>query len=257
MASSITAPRSGIVFDIREFTVHDGPGIRTTVFMKGCRLRCNWCHNPEGLSFEPQWLESPAGRRLAGATYRSHELAELLNRQAPVLRSHGGVTFSGGEPLAQAAFVSEVIDQLDHLHVTLETSGWADDSDFCLVAKKSDLVLFDLKLIDPDEHRKWTGQDNAPILRHLQMLGEMQTPCIVRVPLIPGVTDTEANLRAIAATARGLPGLQQVELLPYHQTAGAKYTASGLLWQPAFDETQPVNADTSIFEASDIPVRLY
>src|SRR5512138_3457869 len=100
MAEAMT----GVVFDIRELTVHDGPGIRTTVFLKGCPLRCAWCHNPEGLSPAPQILRSAAGERLAGRSYTSAELARLLNRQAPLLRDHGGVTFSGGEPLMQAAF---------------------------------------------------------------------------------------------------------------------------------------------------------
>ena len=107
----------GIVFDITEFAVHDGPGLRTTVFLKGCPLRCAWCHNPEGLSAEPQVLRSAGGSRLAGRVYEAEELAELLRRQAPLLHgSGGGVTFSGGEPLAQAAFVAEVIDRLDHMN---------------------------------------------------------------------------------------------------------------------------------------------
>src|SRR5512147_2306707 len=104
---------SGTVFDIKEFTVHDGPGLRTTVFMKGCPLACMWCHNPEGQSLKPQVMISPAGRRLAGAEYTPSELAALLNRQAPIFRANeGGVTFSGGEPLMQARFVADVIDLL-------------------------------------------------------------------------------------------------------------------------------------------------
>jgi pyruvate formate lyase activating enzyme len=249
--------RTGVVFDIREFTVHDGPGIRTTVFLKGCPLRCAWCHNPEGLSFEPQWLESASGKRLVGIQYHSDELADRLNRQAPVLRPHGGVTFSGGEPLAQAAFLIEVIDRLDRLHVTLDTSGWADASVFRQVVERVDLVLLDLKLIDSAAHRQWTGQGNAPILKNLQALREMQKPCIVRVPLIPGVTDTDANLQAIAATVRDMPSLLQVDLLPYHRTAGGKYAACGLSWQPAFDESQSPNANVTPFQGYGISVQSY
>src|SRR5512136_1247357 len=102
---------NGIVFDIREFAVHDGPGIRTTVFLKGCPLACQWCHNPEGQSRQPQAMQGPTGVRIAGVEYSPEALADLLNRQAAILRDNeGGVTFSGGEPLMQAAFVAEVID---------------------------------------------------------------------------------------------------------------------------------------------------
>ena len=122
---------SGIVFDIKEFTVHDGPGIRTTVFMKGCPLSCTWCHNPEGQSSVPQVLKSPIGDRLAGNGFTSQELAALLNRQAFVLQANeGGVTFSGGEPLRQADFLGEVIDQLKGLHILLDTSGYGEESKF-------------------------------------------------------------------------------------------------------------------------------
>src|SRR5512136_2664887 len=113
----MAAAMTGVVFDIRELTVHDGPGLRTTVFMKGCPLRCAWCHNPEGLSPAPQVMRSATGERLAGRSHTSAELASLLNRQAPLLRDNGGVTFSGGEPLMQAAFVADTIARLEDLHV--------------------------------------------------------------------------------------------------------------------------------------------
>src|SRR6202795_1912563 len=107
---------AGIVFDLREFTVHDGPGLRTTVFMKGCPLRCAWCHNPESLSPCPETIRSANGDRLVGKTYTPDSLALILNRQSSILcRGGGGVTFSGGEPLSQADFVSEVINRLGEM----------------------------------------------------------------------------------------------------------------------------------------------
>jgi pyruvate formate lyase activating enzyme len=110
-----------MVFDIKEFAVHDGPGIRTTVFLKGCPLRCRWCHNPEGQSPLPEIMLSPMGKRRIGKEYTSAELAEILNRQADILRSaEGGVTFSGGEPLMQSEFVLEVISRIERLHVILD-----------------------------------------------------------------------------------------------------------------------------------------
>jgi len=139
---------SGIVFDIKEFAVHDGPGIRTTVFLKGCPLRCSWCHNPEGISPEPQVIRGPPGERVAGREYTSEELAAILNGQADILRANeGGITFSGGEPLLQARYVAEVIDALDGVHVLLDTSGYGSEQDFRLLARRSDLVYYDLKLV--------------------------------------------------------------------------------------------------------------
>ena len=162
---------SGVVFDIREFTVHDGPGIRTTVFLKGCPLSCTWCHNPEGLDPRPEVMCSSAGERVVGRSYEATELAQLLQRQADVLAAaEGGVTFSGGEPLMQARFVAEVIDLLPGVHVVLDTSGYGSERSFVALARRSDLIYFDLKLVDPAAHRRWTGRDNGPILRNLARL---------------------------------------------------------------------------------------
>jgi pyruvate formate lyase activating enzyme len=247
---------TGIVFDIRELTVHDGPGIRTTVFLKGCPLRCAWCHNPEGLSPAPQVLRSAAGQRRVGKVYTSAELAGMLNRQGPLLRDNGGITFSGGEPLMQATFVADTIDRLEGLHVTLGTSGYAAEEDFRKVARRCDLVLFDLKLADPDAHRRWTGVDNGPILRNLGSLAGLGTPFIIRVPLVPGVTDTEENLGAIARRVSTLPGPPRVELLPYNRAAGGKYAACGLEWRPSFDETSAVQARLGPFAELNVEASL-
>lgn len=249
--------QTGIVFDLREFTIHDGPGLRTSVFLKGCPLRCAWCHNPEGMSSEPQLLRTPSGTRTCGQRYTSTELATLLNRQADLLRAgEGGVTFSGGEPLSQAAFVAEVIDQLHEIHVVLDTSGFGDETSFQRLAERVDLVYFDLKLMDPVLHRRYTGQDNRPVLRNLDHLATTATPCVIRVPLIPGVTDTEANLEAIARAAARVPGLVRVDLLPYNRAAGGKYHACAMEFAPPWDETQPVHAPTGLFEAAGVPVKV-
>lgn len=241
------ASRTGVVFDIRELTIHDGPGLRTTVFLKGCPLRCAWCHNPEGMSPEPQVLRTATGERTAGRSYTAMELAHILNRQAPLLVD-GGVSFSGGEPLMQAAFLAEVIDRLQGLHVVLGTSGQAAEEDFRSVAARCDLVLFDLKLIDPEAHRRWTGTDNRAILRNLAVLAELGKPFCIRVPLVPGVTDTLANLRAIARLLRTLPAPPRVELLPYNSAAGGKYKACGLDWHPDYPEHERVRTDLQPFD---------
>jgi pyruvate formate lyase activating enzyme len=250
-------PQTGIVFDIKEFSLHDGPGIRTTVFMKGCRLACMWCHNPEGLSFQPEWVTGPTGTRLAGKEYTPDALAGLLNRQGVILRANeGGVTFSGGEPLAQAAFVSAVIERLEGLHLVLDTSGYGAPEDFELLMRKVDLVYFDVKIVDPALHRRYTARSNRTILRNLEAVSGSGTPFVIRVPLIPGVTDTKANLCAIAELAGALPGLVRVDLLPYNRAAGAKYPGVGRQFAPDYDEAIPVNANTGPFEEAGLKVRV-
>ncbi len=248
---------TGIVFDIREFTVHDGPGIRTSVFMKGCPLSCSWCHNPEGRSRQPQIMRSPVGERVAGKEHTAVELAELLNKQADILKANeGGVTFSGGEPLLQSEFVAQVIDLLDDVHVLLDTSGYASEEDFRRVVERSNLIFFDLKLIDRAAHRRYTGVDNDPILHNLRVMSRMGVPFVIRVPLVPGVTDTDLNLAAIADTVRGLPGLVRVDLLPYNRAAGAKYESVGMEFKPDYDETRELNVNTAIFQRANVPVRV-
>ena len=246
---------NGIVFDIREFTVHDGPGIRTTVFLKGCPLACMWCQNPEGLSRKPQVMQGPAGSRLVGTNYSPEELAGLLNPQAAILKANeGGITFSGGEPLLQACFVAEVIDLLDDLHIVLDTSGYGHEQDFRMLLERVDLVYYDLKLIDSQAHHHYTGSSNKQILHNLQILSESNTPFVIRVPLVPRVTDTYDNLSAIAQIAQTLPSLLYVNLLPYNQAAGAKYGPVGRQFHPDYDETRPVNIQTDCFDQLGIKV---
>jgi pyruvate formate lyase activating enzyme len=248
---------SGIIFDIKEFAIHDGPGIRTTVFLKGCPMSCMWCHNPEGQSRQPQVICSPTGERIAGKEYKATELAALLNQQAGILRANeGGFTFSGGEPLLQADFVAEVIDLLDDVHVLLDTSGYGKEQDFCCLVDRSDLVFFDLKLIDSKAHQQYTGCDNALILRNLQLLNEMGKPFVVRVPLVPGVTDTDQNLADIVQTVHGLSGLLEVDLLPYNKAAGSKYQYAGMEFKPDYEESGELNLNTLLFEQAGIKVNV-
>jgi pyruvate formate lyase activating enzyme len=248
---------TGIIFDIKEFAVHDGPGMRTTVFLKGCPLACQWCHNPEGQSRRPQVITGLAGDRLAGVEYSPEALAALLNRHGPILRGgEGGVTFSGGEPLMQAPFLAEVAALLDDLHLLLDTSGSAPEEDLRRVLVWMDLVYFDLKIVDPALHRRYTGQSNERILSNLRVVSASGVPFVVRIPLVPGVTDTPENLAALAKTICGLPGLARVDLLPYNRAAGAKYEAAEKRFQPEYDENRPVNADCGMFERMGLKVRV-
>ncbi len=198
---------------------------------------------------QPQIIRSPAGERLAGQEYSPMELAALLNQQADILNANeGGVTFSGGEPLFQAEFVAEVIDRLHDMHVLLDTSGYGDERDFRMLLEMSDLVYFDLKLVDPELHQHYTGSSNEPILNNLGVLSASGKRFVIRVPLVPGVTDTDENLGSIAYLVRGLPGLIRVDLLPYNYAAGAKYPTVGMVFKPEYDETRPLNLNVALFE---------
>ncbi len=181
----------------------------------------------------------------------------LLNQQAAILRANeGGVTFSGGEPLLQAAFLVEVIALLEDVHILLDTSGYGQEQDFRRLVDRSDLVFFDLKLIDGAAHRHYTGCDNDLILSNLHLLDQMGKPFVVRVPLVPGVTDTDQNLAAIAQTLHGMHSLLRVDLLPYNQAAGAKYEYAGMQFKPAYDESRELNLNTAHFEQAGIKVAI-
>jgi pyruvate formate lyase activating enzyme len=248
---------SGTVFDINEFAIHDGPGIRTTVFLKGCPMSCIWCHNPEGQSRQPQVIHGPTGERISGKEYSPIELATLLNQQVDILRANeGGITFSGGEPLMQADFVIEVIELLDDVHILLDTSGYGQARDFLRLVNRSDLVYFDLKLIDNKAHHHYTGCENDLILSNLRLLDELGKPFVARIPLVPGLTDSNQNLAGIAQSLHGMSGLLQVELLPYNKAAGSKYQYAGMEFKPEYDESQELNLNTALFEQAGIKVTI-
>ncbi len=236
----------GIVFSIEEFAINDGPGIRTAVFLKGCPLRCAWCHNPEGQSFRSEPMRKKDRTEVCGVEMEADELARRVLRGRDLFdQSGGGVTFTGGEPTAQGPFLLELLALLAGVHRAVETCGHTPEPLFRQVLDATDLMLFDVKMTDPERHRYYTGVDNALILRNLATLKESGKPFIVRVPLIPGVNDSAEDMRATAALLQDAPGLQRVELLRYHKTAGAKYPMVGRRYEPPFD----VNATPAVHDA--------
>jgi len=262
------APR-GRIFNIQRCSVHDGPGVRTTVFFKGCPLSCTWCHNPEGIEEAPVLMiredrclgcracsevcpipglgAAPAGeawdsdacircgvcveacpsdaRQLAGREYGVVELVDILERDRVFFDvSGGGVTFSGGEPLAQAGFLIKCLRECHRrgLRTAVDTCGLAPRDLLLEVAELSDLVLYDLKHMDSDRHRAETGAGNQVILDNLQVLSESGVDIWVRVPLIPGFNDDRDNIERTATFLEGLPHSHRVCLLPYHTLGAAK-----------------------------------
>jgi pyruvate formate lyase activating enzyme len=236
----------GLVFDIAEASIHDGPGLRITVFLKGCPLRCRWCHSPEGQSPAPELLTFPGGQRLAGEVWSPRKLAEYLLDKKDLL---DGVTFSGGEPLSQADFLLEVLDLTKNaLPSIIDTSCHGDYQKLKTLAEKAESLHVGLKVLDNEKARHWTGQGSALILENIRRLDkECATPYCFRLPLIPNVTDSEENLTAVANLAKELKNLTSVDFLPYNPASGGKYAACGRAFDPGFDENAPTLLDLAAF----------
>ena len=228
---------NSLVFDIRRYTIHDGPGIRTTVFFKGCPLRCQWCHNPES---QEVGVEHFTMRRILDGKAIESQLAvgswqsavnlmkEIKKDEIFYLESGGGVTFSGGEPLMQADALKEilVLCKENGYHTAVDTSGHAEPAALKKVLNMTDLWLFDLKLMDDVKHVEFTGVSNDLALKNLEILAGAGKDMIIRFPLIPGITDDHENLEEIAALMKRL-GLKKINILPYHAIAKEKYRRMG------------------------------
>lgn len=258
------------VFDIQRFALHDGPGIRTTVFLKGCPLDCLWCHNPESKKSKPQlgFLEkncSCCGKcvntcehdvhiisandrhhlqyqnciqcgicintcpnhalKIFGQQMTSEEIIKIVEKDRDFYeRSGGGITVSGGEPMMQFEALRQLLQQAKEigLHVCLDTSGQADTKKYEEIAKYVDIFLFDYKLTDPEEHKRYTGVANTLILHNLERLCQKGSQIYLRCPIIPGINDNESHYRAIGKLSRQYNNIQQINLMTYHDMAKGK-----------------------------------
>ena len=260
----------GLIFDIRHFSVHDGPGIRTTVFLKGCPLRCVWCHNPESQKYEPEKVQRTT--KLDGKEYNSsetigsymtaEEVFDQVKTHIPIFdESGGGVTFSGGEPLMQRKFLLNTLKlcRANDIHTAVDTCGFALHEVFNLILPYTNLFLFDLKLISPQKHESYTGQPNHVIFKNLFLLELNNAPTIIRIPLIPGITDDQTNLEAIKSVLKPLRCVKRVDLLPYHHMAKDKYRRMNLPYK--LEDLKSYTANQlgeikSFFNDIDIPVTI-
>ena len=243
----------GTIFNIQRFCVNDGPGIRTTVFLKGCPLSCVWCHNPESQRFEPEILFykdkcTGCGRckcvtaadrdfvcfngakEICGKTVSANEVtAEVLKDKPFYKNSGGGVTLSGGEPLAQYDFSLELLKKAKEngIHTAIETCGYAEKSKILEIAKYVDLFLFDCKETDPELHKEYTGFDNKIILENLKALSDAGSKIILRCPIIPGFNDRAEHFKGISETTEKFIGIEHIEVEPFHPLGESKYSALG------------------------------
>jgi pyruvate formate lyase activating enzyme len=267
--------KTGIIFDIKKYAIHDGPGIRTTVFFKGCPLTCGWCHNPEGLKAEKQRMYqvdrcigceecvhacpedavtlAEAGivsdqnrcircgtcaatcpsqaMEFAGSEMTADQVMARITKDVLFYdESGGGVTFSGGEPLMQADFLCDLLDACGDLniHRTVDTTGYADAEVIARVARRTDLFLYDLKHMDSDRHRKYTGVSNRRILDNLKFLCAQSAGIQIRMPVIPGFNDDKKNIERTGAFLAAHHPLGKVNLLPLHLNGCAKNKRLGM-----------------------------
>lgn len=235
---------NGIVADIQRCSIHDGPGLRTTVFLKGCQLKCRWCHNPETIALQPQQMYYPekcigcgqcdkgcfSGARVtAGAEITIDDVLKQVEQDMPYYGEDGGVTISGGEPLCQKDFTIALIEacRAKGIKVGMESNLCFPTGIVRPVLERLDLLMADLKLWDPDEHKRWTGMPNGLVKENLWQAAELKLPVILRTPVIPGVNDRDEAIGRIAEFASTLPTLKYYELLAYHPLGVDKARALG------------------------------
>ena len=232
---------TGLIVDVQRASLHDGPGLRTTVFFKGCPLHCAWCHNPESIALEKQMLFYPekcigcghcregcfAGARVpCGREVTAEALLDEILQDKPFYRDEGGVTFSGGEPLMQRDFLRCMIAlcRENGVRTAIETSLFFYDED---ILSQLDLIMADLKIWDEDKHRSYCGGSARAIREHFLKAAQLGVPIIARTPIIPGINDDEEELQCIARFLAPLKAVQAYELLSYHPLGLEKARALG------------------------------
>jgi len=262
------ADMQGMIFDVQRFSVHDGPGIRTTVFFKGCPLRCQWCHNPEGLHAKAQLqyrkelcigcglcgkreTEADAARCPSGAltvcgkSITAQEIIREVMKDSAFYGAEGGVTLSGGECLLQPDFAAEILRLAKENGITtaVDTCGYVPWEAFEKVMDACDLFLYDIKTMDRDRHKKYTGVYPELIHENLIRLSQIDKPVWIRVPVIPGVNDSQEDILEIAHFLKPLRNIRNITLIPYHTLGRSKYETLGLVCAYNAEPVSPARAE--------------
>lgn len=295
-----------MIFDIKRFSINDGPGIRTTIFFKGCQLNCLWCHNPESKSFYKQimFLSNRCGEckdiciinceskaisrvenkiiineqcnlcfkceelckfdavKIVGKEYSVNELfVEIIKDRIFYDSSDGGVTFSGGEPLSQIIFLTEILKKCkeNEIHTAIDTSGYSLYESFVSIMDYCDLFLYDLKIINDQNHIKYTGVSNKIILSNLEKLYSVAKEIIIRIPLIDQITSTKENIFEIIEYLQNFPLIKKISLLNYHKSGLHKFENNAI--SNKLKDIQPLNTDEllgiqSVFEKNNFIVSI-
>jgi pyruvate formate lyase activating enzyme len=238
-----------LIFDIKHFAIHDGPGIRTTVFFKGCPLSCPWCHNPESRSENVEYYEhidkvgskSFTTEKSIGKYYSINELMDEVNKDLVFYtESNGGITCSGGEPLAQYDFLGRFLNKCydQGIHTALDTSGYADMEVFRKIAPVVNLFLFDIKHMENEIHKRYTGVDIDVILKNFDWLIDSGYETIARIPIIPNINADLKNIERLIdyLENRKCDNFNEVHLLPYHHIGCAKYKKFNINGSHGFEE---------------------
>jgi pyruvate formate lyase activating enzyme len=262
---------SGLVFSIKRYSVHDGPGIRVTFFMKGCPLSCWWCHNPEGISPDPADVVQTEKvgekeffvKKKAGRYYSTDEILEILEKERIFIEeSGGGATFSGGEPLFQPLFLMEALRRCrkSGYHTAVDTSGYASSEIFRSVMSLTDLFLFDLKFIDPARHLKYTGVSNELIMTNLELAAAGARELWLRIPVIPGINDDPDHLEMLRKHISTIKqnNLGKICLIPYHRIGTSKYAKFNIPYRMnGFEPPSPLRMKElkQFFEETGIKVK--
>ena len=221
---------TGRIFDIQRFSIHDGPGIRTIVFLKGCRLRCRWCCNPESQEYEIQTMLVQDKPKIIGRDVTVEEVMSEITKDMPYYRrSGGGVTLSGGEALNQPEFAVALLEACHDygINTAIESTSFADYNVIERYLPHLDYYLMDIKHMDSKKHEEFTGRPNHLMLENARRIAESGTNLIIRVPVIPTFNHTEEEIKAIADFAGTLPGVKELHLLPYHRLGIDKYEGLG------------------------------
>jgi pyruvate formate lyase activating enzyme len=226
----------GLIFSFKRYSIHDGPGIRVTFFMKGCPLSCWWCHNPEGISPVPEAVEQIhrigekefLRKEEAGRYFSIDDIVKILEKDKIFIsQSKGGVTFSGGEPMYQSEFLFEALKacRTNGYHTTVDTSGYSQPENFKAVIPFTSLFLFDIKHLDDKKHLSCTGVSNSLIISNFELILNSGAEVFVRIPVIPGYNDDDDHLERLRMfiNEHKNKSLKKINLLPFHKIGSSKY----------------------------------